>query len=79
MSSLKMHNLHYSIYTCLFTFTVEVPDNGIEVEAFQNAAELGIHRTVHAGEAGPAEMVRRVSGSSLMFSCMIIYYFSLTT
>lgn len=28
-----------------------------DVEAFRRAAELGIHRTVHAGEAGPAMMV----------------------
>jgi len=38
---------------------IEVPDSGVEVEAFQSAANLGIHRTVHAGETGPAEMVRR--------------------
>jgi len=38
---------------------VEVPDSGVEVEAFQSATNLGIHRTVHAGETGPAEMVRR--------------------
>ncbi|GIY09182.1 adenosine deaminase [Caerostris darwini] len=29
-----------------------------DVEAFQLARELGIHRTVHAGEDGPAEQVR---------------------
>ncbi|KDR18263.1 adenosine deaminase-like isoform X2 [Zootermopsis nevadensis] len=38
---------------------VEVPDKGIEVDAFQKAAKLGIHRTVHAGETGSAEMVKR--------------------
>jgi len=54
-----------------------VPDSGIEVEAFQSAANLGIHRTVHAGETGSAEMVKRVSGSSLAFSDVIVYYFSL--
>jgi hypothetical protein len=54
-----------------------VPDSGIEVEAFQSAANLGIHRTVHAGETGSAEMVRRVSGSSLAFSDVMVYYFSL--
>ena len=54
-----------------------MPDSGIEVEAFQSAANLGIHRTVHAGETGSAEMVKRVSGSSLAFSDVIVYYFSL--
>jgi len=38
---------------------IEVPDSGVEVEAFQSAADLGIHRTVHAGETGSAEMVKR--------------------
>lgn len=38
---------------------IEVPDSGTEVEAFQAAAKLGIHRTVHAGETGSAEMVQR--------------------
>ncbi|GFG34195.1 hypothetical protein Cfor_08172 [Coptotermes formosanus] len=38
---------------------VEVPDTGVEVEAFQTAAKLGIHRTVHAGETGSAQMVQR--------------------
>ena len=52
-----------------------MPDSGVEVEAFQSAANLGIHRTVHAGETGPAEMVNRVSGSSLAFSDVIVYYF----
>ena len=37
----------------------EVPLNTAEATAFQEAAKLGIHRTVHAGERGPAEMVRR--------------------
>ncbi|KAL0275157.1 UNVERIFIED_CONTAM: hypothetical protein PYX00_003107 [Menopon gallinae] len=37
----------------------EVPLNSSEQKAFQEAAKLGIHRTVHAGERGPAEMVRR--------------------
>lgn len=54
-----------------------MPDSGTEVEAFQSAAELGIHRTVHAGETGSAEMVRRVSGSTLAFSDVIVCYFSL--
>lgn len=44
-----------------------MPDRGIEVQAFQQAANLQIHRTVHAGETGSAEMVRRVSGYSLLF------------
>jgi hypothetical protein len=48
-------------------FTAEVPETGIEVEAFKRAAILGIHRTVHAGESGSAEMVKRVSGSNLLF------------
>ncbi|KAJ4427171.1 hypothetical protein ANN_24787, partial [Periplaneta americana] len=39
--------------------TVEVPEKGIEVKAFQKAAKLDIHRTVHAGESGSAEMVKR--------------------
>jgi hypothetical protein len=69
-----MHKILYSEYTCWFAFTVEVPDSGPEVEAFQAAAKLGIHRTVHAGEQGSAEMVRRVSGSSLAFSDVIVYY-----
>ncbi|XP_069701887.1 adenosine deaminase-like isoform X3 [Periplaneta americana] len=38
---------------------VEVPEKGIEVKAFQKAAKLDIHRTVHAGESGSAEMVKR--------------------
>lgn len=38
---------------------IEVPDSGPEMEAFQLAANLGIHRTVHAGETGSAEMVKR--------------------
>lgn len=31
-----------------------------DVEVFAKAKELGIHRTVHAGEAGPALMVKKV-------------------
>jgi Adenosine deaminase len=54
-----------------------VPDSGPELEAFQSAADLGIHRTVHAGETGSAEMVKRVSCSSSAFSDVIVYYFSL--
>lgn len=30
------------------------------IVAFEKAAEMGIHRTVHAGEAGPALMVWKV-------------------
>lgn len=30
-----------------------------DIAVFQKAAELGIHRTVHAGEAGPAKMVMK--------------------
>lgn len=37
----------------------EVPLNMTEQRVFLQAAQLGIHRTVHAGERGPAEMVRR--------------------
>jgi hypothetical protein len=59
------------ITVLLFIFTVEVPDTGIEVEAFKMAAALGIHRTVHAGESGSAEMVKRVSSYNLLFSTMI--------
>lgn len=54
-----------------------MPDIGIEVEAFKKAATLGIHRTVHAGESGSAEMVKRVSGSDLLFSTMVVMYISL--
>jgi len=32
-----------------------------DIAVFEKAAELGIHRTVHAGEAGPAKMVLKVS------------------
>lgn len=32
-----------------------------DVEVFTKAKELGIHRTVHAGEAGPAIMVKKVN------------------
>jgi hypothetical protein len=60
----------YCTQRYLFIFTAEVPDTGIEVEAFKMAAALGIHRTVHAGESGSAEMVKRVS-SNLLFSTMI--------
>ena len=49
------------------TFTVEVPDSGEEVTVFQEAYKKGIHRTVHAGETGPAEMVRRVSDLNKTF------------
>lgn len=45
--------------TTAATEHTEVPDTGIEVEAFKKAATLGIHRTVHAGESGSAEMVKR--------------------
>lgn len=31
-----------------------------DVAVFQKASEIGIHRTVHAGEAGPAQMVWKV-------------------
>lgn len=37
----------------------EVPLDTDEAVVFQQAAQLGLHRTVHAGERGPAEMVRR--------------------
>lgn len=56
--------------------TGEVPDAGIEVEAFKKAATLGIHRTVHAGESGSAEMVKRVSGSDLLFPTVTVMYYS---
>ena len=39
-----------------------------DVEVFAKAKELGIHRTVHAGEAGPALMVKKV--------IIINYYFA---
>jgi hypothetical protein len=55
-----------------------VPDKGIEVEAFQRAAKLGIHRTVHAGETGSAEMVKRVSGFSLLFSTVTAVLVTIT-
>ncbi len=32
----------------------------IEIEVFTEAKKRGIHRTVHAGEAAPAESVRQV-------------------
>lgn len=32
-----------------------------DIEVFEKAAELGIRRTVHAGEAGPAQMVWKVN------------------
>ena len=31
-----------------------------DIAVFEKAAQLGIHRTVHAGEAGPASMVWKV-------------------
>ena len=31
-----------------------------DIAVFEKAAELGIHRTVHAGEAGPSKMVMKV-------------------
>lgn len=37
----------------------EVPLDTEEAKVFQEAKKLGINRTVHAGERGPAEMVRR--------------------
>ncbi|KAK7866375.1 hypothetical protein R5R35_003297 [Gryllus longicercus] len=37
----------------------EVPLTPEELQAFQTAARLGIHRTVHAGEAGGPVMVQR--------------------
>lgn len=39
--------------------TDEVPKGGIEQAVFQRAKEVGIHRTVHAGERGPPQMVSR--------------------
>jgi len=36
------------------------------IVAFEKALEMGIHRTVHAGEAGPALMVWKVQ--SLIYS-----------
>lgn len=40
---------------------------------FQKAAELGIHRTVHAGEAGPALMVLKVNSTYLRAFSHVIY------
>lgn len=31
-----------------------------DIAVFDRAAELDVHRTVHAGEAGPAQMVWKV-------------------
>lgn len=31
-----------------------------DIAVFEKAAELGVRRTVHAGEAGPAQMVWKV-------------------
>ncbi|XP_063222381.1 adenosine deaminase-like isoform X2 [Bacillus rossius redtenbacheri] len=42
-----------------FSTYEEVKEECDEVQIFQEARRLGIHRTVHAGESGPAEMVRR--------------------
>ena len=39
-------------------------------QVFQAAEKFGVHRTVHAGEAGEAKEVIRVSRLSL---CFIIY------
>ena len=36
-----------------------------DIAVFEKAAELGIHRTVHAGEAGPAQMVIKVNTFNL--------------
>ncbi|PSN57375.1 Adenosine deaminase [Blattella germanica] len=38
---------------------IEVPLSGPEYDAFQEAYQLGIHRTIHAGESGTSEMVKR--------------------
>ncbi|XP_049774829.1 adenosine deaminase-like [Schistocerca gregaria] len=38
---------------------VEVPLNQEEIGAYEEARKSGIHRTLHAGEAGGAEMVQR--------------------
>lgn len=34
--------------------------NAVDIAVFQAAKEKGIHRTVHAGEAGPAKGVQEV-------------------
>lgn len=41
--------------------------NAVDIAVFQAAKEKGIHRTVHAGEAGPAKGVQEVVASSLNF------------
>ncbi|XP_049852887.1 adenosine deaminase-like [Schistocerca gregaria] len=38
---------------------VEVPLNPEEIAAYEEARKCGIHRTLHAGEAGGADMVQR--------------------
>lgn len=35
--------------------------NNEEIAVYQEARKCGIHRTVHAGESGGADMIERVS------------------
>ena len=37
-----------------------------DIAVFEKAAQIGIHRTVHAGEGGPALMVWKVSLTLLL-------------
>ena len=46
-----------------------------DIAVFEKAAELGIHRTVHAGEAGPAKMVMKVQVPNFkLFQLCRVYY-----
>ena len=48
---------------------------------FEAAKEKGIHRTIHAGEAGPADCVKMVGHRACLFSLMqfllLIYFIDL--
>ena len=46
--------------SCTELFTDNSTLDDIESEVFQAAKKKGIHRTVHAGEAGPAKAVQMV-------------------
>ena len=56
------HRLSLNQETYQFPF-LELELDPTEVSVFEEARRLGVHRTVHAGEAGPPGAVRQVSDS----------------
>ena len=90
-SKRKIYNYFFQLSSlCLESFEVEAHSDWCsgyffsgdlfmksmeEVSVFQAAKEKGIHRTIHAGEAGPASCVKMVSSLTIKASLLFLFLF----